>query len=206
MAKASKYRHENTGTAWWLNKDLEVGPYDDPELRPLAERCLLTRSAAGPPALPAMYNNLKRIVQTDDYLMINIEWMHDTRIIPIVDKPESPDADMPRWLGTSVAHWDGDTLVVETTGFMNDTAATATADPSRRVVERFSRIDGDRLRYAFTVYDPNHAETWSGEYPWPETEHRMYEYACHEGNYALGGILRGARILEADVEGAGDSP
>ena len=198
------YRHENTGTAWWDGMD--YGPYDDPELRPTAERCLLARGASGPPSLPSMYNNIKRIVQTDTHVMMGIEWMHDVRVIRLEDQ-HSPE-DIVQWSGDSVGHWEGDTLVVHTKGFREDTAASSTF-VDREVEERFSRIDKETLLYEFTVNDPNLSEPWSGEYPWPQTENMMYEYACHEGNYALGGILRGARILEKDVQdakAAGSSP
>ncbi|MEZ5557953.1 MAG: hypothetical protein R3E86_05325 [Pseudomonadales bacterium] len=196
-----RYRgHENTGTAWWI--DLEVGPYDDPELRPVSERCLLGfGSTAGPPALPVMYNNLKRIVQSDDSVMILNEMNHDARIIRL--NAEHPPAEIRKWMGDSVGHWEGDTLVVETTNFRSDDDLMAS--PERRVIERFSRIDGDTLRYQFTVEDPNTwVEPWSGEYPWPAAagDERVYEYACHEGNHSFAGILRGARVLESDAEQA----
>ncbi len=199
-ARVAAFRHENTGTAWWIEEGLEVGPYDDPELRPLAERCLLARGASSPPIRPGMYNNLKRIVQTDDFVMMNIEWMHDTRIIPIGAEldPSLP----PTWNGHSVARWEGDELVVETSNFLEKTGDPRTAS-DLRVVERFSRIDGDTLRYKFTVHDPNYASSWSGEYPWPATPYKLYEYACHEGNYSFGGIMKGARILEADLDDKG---
>ncbi len=198
-AAVAPYRHENTGTAWWLEKPgLDFGPYDDPELRPLAERCLLARGAAGPPARPAMYNNIKRIVQTDDHVLIHVEWMHDTRIIHLsdVDPYDLP----PRWLGNSVGHWEGDTLVVRTANFLSKGGVTSTFAPGLEAVERWSRIDGNTLRYQFTINDPNYAAPYSGEYPWPATDKKMYEYACHEGNYALGGILRGARLLEREAQ------
>ena len=201
-SRTSAFRHENTGTAWWIEEGLEVGPYDDPELRPLAERCLLARGASSPPIRPGMYNNLKRIVQTDDYVMMNVEWMHDMRIIPI-GVPHDPDA-LPAWNGHSVGRWEGDELVVETTNFLESTSDSRTTK-DLKVIERFSRIDGNDLRYKFTVHDPNYETTWSGEYPWPGTENRLYEYACHEGNYSFGGILKGARVLEADLESGATS-
>jgi hypothetical protein len=191
----SVFRHENTGTAWWL--DLEVGPYDHPELRPLGERCILSRGRSGPPMLPAMYNNLKRIVQTEDSVVIVAEQMHDARIIPLnVDRdPEAP----PKWMGDSVGRWEDNTLVVETTNFIE-----STGDPSmrreRRVEERFRRLDDQTLLYRFTVWDPLLEEPWTGEQPWPATDHKMYEYACHEGNYSFPGILGGARLLEREAK------
>jgi hypothetical protein len=211
----SQYRHENTGTAWWM--DLEVGPYDHPEYRPLAERCLLARGASGPPMLPSMYNNIKRVVQTDDHLTIMIEWMHDVRTVPIVENydpsgfwQESESAatypeELRKWSGNSVGFWQGDTLVVHTTHFRED-SGIAQPFVDKRVEERFSRIDGDTLRYQFTVQDPTLEDKWSGEMPWPATENKMYEYACHEGNYAMGTILKGARLLEKEALEGAESP
>ena len=186
---------ENTGTAWWV--DQETGPYDDPEMRPLGERCLLGfGSTSGPPMLPVMYNNLKRIVQTEDTLMILAEMNHDARIIRI-DGEHEPDG-VRKWMGDSIGHWQGDELVVETTNF-RETAGLMLGSKELRVEERFTRIDDATLRYRFTVEDPNWTAPWTGEYPWPATDERVFEYACHEGNYALGGILRGARVLERDA-------
>ncbi|MEX1238056.1 MAG: hypothetical protein WD994_07285, partial [Pseudomonadales bacterium] len=105
----AKFYHENTGKAWWI--DMDKGPYDHPESRPVSERCLLGfGSTSGPPMLPVMYNNLKRIVQTDDYVMIMVEMNHDARIIRLNDQ-HLPDQ-MRRWMGDSIGHWEGDTLVV----------------------------------------------------------------------------------------------
>lgn len=192
------FYHENTGTAWWI--DLPQGPYDDPELRPIAERCLLGfGSTSGPPALPVMYNNFKRLVQTDDHVVIINEMNHDARVIPLTGAAGTT----PTWLGNSVGRWEGDTLVIETQNFREEPGLTL-ASQELKVTERISRIDDNTLRYAFTVEDPNWSEPWSGEYPWPATSEKMYEYACHEGNYSLGGILRGARLLEREALAQGD--
>jgi len=193
--QAGANRGENTGTAWWI--DREVGPYDDPELRPLAERCLLGfGSTAGPPALPVMYNNMKRIVQTEEYVMILNEMNHDARVIRM--NAEHADADVRKWLGDSVGHWEGDTLVVDTTNFREENGLFL-AGKDLHVVERFSRMDDGQLLYEFTVEDPAWVEPWGGAYVWPASDDLVFEYACHEGNYALGGILRGARILEEEA-------
>lgn len=193
--KGAANRGENTGTAWWI--DREVGPYDDPESRPLAERCLLGfGSTAGPPALPVMYNNMKRIVQTDEYVMILNEMNHDARVIRM--NAEHAPAEVRKWLGDSVGRWEGETLVVDTTNFREDNGLFL-AGKDLHVVERFTRLDADRLLYEFTVEDPAWEEPWSGAYVWPQSEDLVFEYACHEGNYALGGILRGARILEEEA-------
>ena len=190
----------NSGTAWWLIENgLDgPGPYDDPEIRPLAERCLVGfGSTSGPPMLPVGYNNLKRIVQTNDHIMILTEMVHDARIVRMNQAHAPPE--IRRWLGDSVGHWDDNTLVVDTTNF-NDTPALGQASRNLHVVERFTRVDADTLLYQFTVDDPTvWTEPWSGEYIWPASENRVYEYACHEANYSFQGILGGARILEQDV-------
>ena len=199
-AEAAAFYRENTGTAWWMIENgLDApGPYDDPEIRPLAERCLLGfSSTGGPPMLPALYNNLKRIVQTDNHVMILAEMVHDARIVRM-DQDHAPP-EIRSWLGDSVGHWEGATLVVDTTNF-NDTPALGGASRNLHVVERFTRRDEATLLYQFTVDDPTvWTAPWSGEYVWPVTTDRVYEYACHEANYSFRGILGGARILEQDV-------
>ncbi len=184
------------GSAWWL--DGETGPYDHLEQRPLAERCILgSRSTAGPPMLPNFYNNHKRIVQTADHVMILTEMNHDARIIRIGGAPRA--ADFQTWLGDSVGRWEGDTLVVETGNFKS-TPALSGADEHLRVVERFRRLDDGNLHYAFEVINPTvWSATWGGEYTWRAATGKVYEVACHEGNYALGNIMRGARLLETQA-------
>ena len=196
-ARARMYR-PNTGKAWWIEEGLDPGPYDDPESRPLAERCLLGfGSTGGPPMLPVLYNNLKRIVQTENHILILIEMVHDARIIRM--NADHAPSDLRSWLGDSVGHWEGDTLVVDTTNF-NDHPSLPGASRNLHVVERFTRIDADTLLYQFTVDDPTvWSAPWSGEYVWPASGQRVYEYACHEANYSLRGILRGARMLEAEA-------
>ena len=197
---ATKLYRPNTGVAWWVEAGLDPGPYDDPEMRPLAERCLLGfGSTAGPPMLPVLYNNLKKIVQTPDTVMILVEMVHDARIVRMNAQHAPPE--IRKWTGDSVGRWEGDTLVVDTTNF-TDRPALGGATRDLHVVERFSRIDEDTLLYQFTVEDPNvWTVPWSGEYTWRATDQRVYEYACHEGNYSFGGILRGARILEEEAAG-----
>lgn len=188
---------KNTGTAWWLDNE-GPGPYDDPEIRPLGERCIMGfGSTAGPPMLPVLYNNLKRIIQTPDHVMILVEMVHDARIIRMNSKHPPPE--VRKWLGDSIGWWEGDTLVVETTNFTKR-PALYNASQNLRVIERFTRTSEDELLYRFTVEDPTvWTKPWTGEYPWPATDDKVYEYACHEANYALGNILRGARLLEADA-------
>jgi hypothetical protein len=198
-AERAKTARPNRGDAFWVTEGISPGPYDDPELRPTAERCLLSfGSGGGPPMLPVLYNNFKEIVQTKDTVVILNEMIHDARLIRINGKHEPPD--VRRWLGDSIGRWDGDTLVVDTTNF-NDTPALGSATKSLHVVERFKRIDAKSLLYSFTVEDPTiWTKPWSGEILWPATDQRIYEYACHEGNYSFAGILRGARLLEAEAE------
>lgn len=189
----------NDGTAWWLR--YEQGPYDNIEQRPLAERCIVgSRSTAGPPMLPNIYNNHKRIVQTERHVMILTEMNHDARIIRLNAEHRS-DA-LRTWLGDSVGHWEGEMLVVKTRNFKL-TPALSGADEHLQVEERFARNEDGSLRYEFSVDNPQiWTQTWRGEYTWATSTGKVYEYACHEGNYALGNIMRGARALELE---AGDS-
>ncbi|MSV28882.1 MAG: hypothetical protein EXQ52_09080 [Bryobacterales bacterium] len=200
-AVRAKMARPNRGDAFWVTDGISPGPYDDPELRPTAERCLLAfGSGGGPPMLPALYNNLKQIVQTKDTVIILNEMVHDARVIRINGEHEPPD--VRRWLGDSVGRWEGDTLVVDTTNF-NDTPALGGATRNLHLSERFKRIGEKALLYKFTVEDPTiWTKPWTGEVLWPATDERIFEYACHEGNYSFAGILRGARLLEADAEKA----
>ena len=194
---------QNTGTAWWLENPDGRGPYDDIEQRPLAERCIVgSRSTAGPPMLPNIYNNHKRIVQTPSHVMILTEMNHDARIIRL--NGSHKDGSSHSWLGDSVGYWDDDVLVVETTNF-GQFPALSGANENLRVVERFSRQSDGSIRYRFEVNNPDvWTESWSGEYSWAQSDGKLYEVACHEGNYALGNILRGARLLERDASPAAD--
>jgi hypothetical protein len=174
------------------------GAFDGPELRPLAERCLLGfGSTSGPPALPNyFYNNLKQIVQTKDTVLILNEMVHDARVVRM--NAEHLPATIRKWNGDSIGHWDGDTLVVDTTNFTGKTRFNGSGD-QLHVVERFTRVDPKTVLYRFTVEDPTTWDrSWTGEYPWRATDEKLYEYACHEGNYSLGGMLRGARQKEAE--------
>lgn len=175
------------------------GSYDDPERRPLGERCLLGfGSTSGPPALPVLYNNLHTIVQTKDQVVILNEMNHDARIVRINSKHLPPS--IRNWMGDSIGWWEADTLVVETTNFSGKTRFRGSTE-NLKVTERFSRLDAKTLLYRFTVEDPDTwMQSWTGEYPWPATGDLMYEYACHEANYSLGNILRGARQRERDAK------
>lgn len=173
------------------------GRSDGPEGRPLAERCLLAfGSHSGPPMLPVMYNNNYQFVQTDDYVMILAEMAHDARIIRLKDSKHM--AGMDKWMGDSIGHWEEDTLIVETRGF-NPQQSFRGASANLMVTERFSRISESEMLYSFTVEDPTvFSQAFTGELMFNTRPAResMYEYACHEGNYALAGILAGARELE----------
>jgi hypothetical protein len=180
---------------------LDPDAYNDPEQRPLGERCLLGfGSTSGPPTMPNyFYNNLKQIVQTPSTILIHIEMDHDARIIRM-NQPHLP-SNIRKWMGDSVGHWEGDTLVVDTTNFTSKTRFRGSTD-QLHVVERFWRVDSKTLMYRFTVEDPQTwTKPWTGEFPWPATDQPLYEYACHEGNYALANILRGARAAEQRGEG-----
>ncbi len=169
------------------------GPADGPEDRSLAERCLLFN--AGPPLLPGPYNNNLQIIQTRDYVVIANEMIHDVRIVPLDGRPHLPAA-IRRWQGDPRGHWEGDTLVVETTNFSDRTSFRG-SDTSLRLVERFRRVDAKTLDYQFTVDNPSvFSRPWTVSLPMTASDGRIYEYACHEANYAMIGILRGARAQE----------
>ena len=180
--------------------------YDGPEIRPLGERCVVGfGSTGGPPKLPVLYNNNTQIVQTEDYVVLLAEMNHDARVIRL--NAEHAEPPMNYWMGDSVGYYEGDTLVVETTNFHLQQNLRSSLDhrfygsPQMRVTERFTRTDENTITYQFTVNDPeNYTQPWSGELPMVASDEGIYEYACHEGNYALPGILAGARRAEADGE------
>jgi hypothetical protein len=168
-------------------------PADGPEDRSLAERCLVFN--AGPPMLSGPYNNYVQIFQTRDHVVIVNEMIHDARVVPLDGRPHLPAA-IRRWQGDSRGRWDGATLVVETTNFSDKTNVRGSGE-ALRLVERFTRADAKTLLYEFTVDDPtSFTAPWSAVLPMAKTDEQIYEYACHEGNYAMTGILRGARAGE----------
>jgi hypothetical protein len=180
------------------------GPFDNPEARPLAERCLASfGSNAGPPMLPNYwYNNNYTIVQSPDAIVIMTEMVHDARIIHLGEPKPLPGSIEP-WFGDSWGHWEGNTLVVETTN-INPTNVFQGVPLSDRgkIIERFTRASDDTFVYEFTVSDPErYVEPWGGELPFNRLDDLVYEYACHEGNYALEGVLRGARFEEQNESG-----
>jgi hypothetical protein len=171
------------------------GMSDGPEGRSLGERCLLSfGSSGGPPMLPTMYNSYYQIVQSPGYVMILVEMVHDARIIRIDGKP-IPD-NVKKWMGDSVGHWEGDTLVVKTKNFRPDQSFRGSAE-NMVVTERFTRVANDEILYRFTIEDPTtFSSPFTGELPFVGVDASVYEYACHEGNYALPGILAAEREAE----------
>src|SRR6478609_6359060 len=170
------------------------GQYDNPEYRPLAERCLLSFGPTTPLVPNYFYNNNLQIVQTPDHVMILMEMVHDARIVRIggqhVSKRIRP------WMGDSIGHWEGDTLVVDTTNFPPQQNFRGSSE-NLRVVERFRRADAKTINYRFTVDDPTtFTAAFTGEIPFQAMNELIYEYACHEGNYAMSNILSGARNEE----------
>ena len=179
------------------------GEYDNPENRPLAERCLMSYgSNAGPPMLPNYgYNNNYTIVQTPDHIMIMTEMVHDVRIIRLGERVPLPDHIRP-WMGDSWGHWEGETLVIETTNLPprqlnSQEYIYPGGSEDMKVIERLTRVDGSTINYEFTVIDPGtYTQPWGGEVPMKALDDLLYEYACHEANYALGNVLSGARYQE----------
>ena len=168
--------------------------FDGPENRPLPERCLILQGA-GPPVTPTAYNNNVQIVQSPGYVAFLIEMGHEVRMIPTDGRPHLPE-NVRLWKGDSRGHWEGDTLVVETTNF-SDKNPFRGSSPNMKLIERFRRVDSDRLLYQFTIDDPATWERpWTVEIPVRKSEGRIFEYACHEGNYGMTGMLSGARAQE----------
>ena len=175
---------------------------DGPERRPMNERCL--SATAGPPMVNGLYNNNWQIVQTPDHVAILMEYNHELRVIRLTDRAALPPQLHP-WMGDSVGWWDGDTLVVQSTNFnpgqsrRSGGLASYYLSGQARVTERFARISPTQIIYSYEVKDPvNYTQTWRGEMPLTSTKGPMFEYACHEGNYSLPGILAGARREERD--------
>ena len=168
-------------------------PADGPEDRSLGERCLVFN--AGPPMMPGPYNNFVQIVQTHDHLVIHNEMIHDARVIPLDGRPHAP-SQMRLWLGDSRGRWDDRTLVVDTTNYTDKTNLRGSS-PQLHLVERFTLTDANTLLYEFTVDDPSSfVKPWTVALPMRKTTEQVFEYACHEGNQSLQGILRGARFEE----------
>ncbi len=174
------------------------GGADGPEMRSLGERCILSfGSSAGPPMIPLLYNNNYQIVQTSDAVVILVEMVHDARVVRLNSKHRP--SDVRTWMGDSIGWWEGDSLVVETTNFRPDQSFRASSQ-NLKVTERFTRVDPNQILYRFTVEDSDtFTRPFSGEVAMNATSEKIYEYACHEGNYALPGILAGERAKEQEA-------
>jgi hypothetical protein len=169
---------------------------DGPENRPLGARCL-ARANVGPPMLPAAYNSNLQIVQGAGSVAIETEMIHDTRIIPLDGRPHI-SSNIRQWYGDSMGHWEGNTLVVDTTNFSDLNPFPGAQN--LHVVERLTRVSPDTILYQFTVEDPGMwTKPWSGELPITKIQGQVYEYACHEANYPLANTLRGARVAEQEA-------
>jgi hypothetical protein len=184
-----------------------TGAPNGPEDRSLGERCLMGFNA-GPPMAPSAYNNNVQIFQTSDHVALLNEMIHNTRIIALGNRP-APRPEMRQWAGESRAHWDKDTLVVVTTNFRPEgtgQVALRGASGDMRLTERFTREGADTLLYEFTVEDPGTwVKPWTVQIPMTRTDSPIYEYACHEGNYAMMNMLSGARAKEKDSAAAAKS-
>jgi hypothetical protein len=171
--------------------------FDSYETRPLSERCIMLANE-GPPMLPPAYNDVLQIIQTPGYVLVFREMETAPRLISTDGQPHVSE-NIRRWGGDSRGRWEGDTLVVDTTNFTDRTAFQGSSS-ALHVVERFTRVSADRILYQFTVDDPNTwTRPWSAEIPMTATKGPLYEYACHEGNYGLPDILRGARFTEKEA-------
>ncbi len=169
-------------------------PADSWEERNIGERCILGFNT-GPPMAPSAYNNIVQLFQTPDHVVLLNEMVHDARIVPLDGSAHLPPH-VRQWHGDSRGHWDGDTLVVETINFTDKTSFRGSTD-SLHLVERFTRADADTLLYEFTVTDPRtFTQPWTAVVPTNLSSNRTYEYACHEGNYGMEGILAGTRAEE----------
>jgi hypothetical protein len=167
-------------------------PAYGPEDRAVGERCIMGFNA-GPPMNPGAYNMNVQIVQNKDYVVLLNEMVHNARIVPLDSRPRT---DIRQWSGESRARWEGNTLIVETYGFYKE-VSLANSSPNLKVVERFTRAAPDVLLYNYTVSDPTTwTKPWTAEIPMRRTVGPIYEYACHEGNYGMFGILDGARAVD----------
>jgi hypothetical protein len=176
------------------------GPYDAAQNLPLGTRCLMM-DRVGPPMLYGNYNNNYQFLQAPGYVMILVEMLHEARVIPLDGRPHLPQ-NVRQWTGSYLGHWEGDTLVVETTNFNGKNPFRGSSE-HMRLIERFTRVDENMIRYQFTVDDPaTWARPWSAEMPMKKTIGPLFEHACHEGNYGLSNILAGSRAEEKRAEDA----
>jgi len=170
---------------------------DGPEDRPLSDRCILGFNA-GPPVNPSFYNNNIQIVQNQDHIVILTEMVHDARIVPLDGRPHADEA-IGQWTGDSRGHWEGDALVVETRNFngLTHSFSRMGSSKNKKLVEKFTRVAADRIDYEFTIFDSDtFTDQIVGLIPFYKVAGQVYEYACHEGNYGMVNILRGARVAD----------
>jgi hypothetical protein len=168
--------------------------FDSAQDRPLQERCIFW-SSEGPPMLPSAYNSNLQIVQNAHHVAVMQEMIHDVRLIPMDGHPHLVSS-IRQWLGDSRGHWDGDTLVVDTTNFTDRTAFNGSTE-NLHVVERFQRIDQDTILYEFMVEDPaTWAKPWTAQIPLTRIDGPIFEFACHEGNLGMPNTLSGARAAD----------
>lgn len=172
---------------------------DGPEFRNLGERCIVS-NYAGPPMMPSGYNNDLEIVQGPGYVALTMEMIHDTRVIPLDGRPHAP-AGIRNWRGDARGHWEGNTLVVDTTNFSDKaTFNRMTVTEKMHVIERFTRTGPDAITYQFTVEDPGTwTKPWTGEMVFGTAPGQIYEYACHEANASMTNLLSAARNLEKET-------
>jgi hypothetical protein len=180
--------------------------YDQVQNISTGSRCI-TAGGAGPPMMDAGYNAVYQIVQSPGYVTILTEMIHDIRMIPI-DPPNTPRPAPPKelkqWTGYSRGHWDGNTLVVETTNFNGRIGAARGATVNGRIVERFNRVSEDRIEYTFTVYDESQwTRPWTASVPLEKEKGPIFEFACHETNYGIANTLAAVRLAEKEAAAAG---
>jgi hypothetical protein len=179
-------------------REMRERPAFGPEDRGVGERCILGFNA-GPPMLPSAYNNNVQIVQTPGHVVLHNEMVHNARVVPLAGTPAP--GNVPQWNGHSRGRWDGDTLVIETKGFKGETSFQNSTD-KLLLIERFTRVDADTLLYEFTVNDPTTwTKPWTAQVPMTRSDEQMYEYACHEANYGMENLLKGARYVDREAAG-----
>jgi hypothetical protein len=197
LTQDGEKRAEDKRGLWTANGDYEGGArgssFDSYADRPLQERCM-GWTVTGPPMVPGAYNNNLALYQTADHVVIINEMVHEQRIIPLDGRPQIASP-IRMWMGSSRGRWQSDTLVVETANFRP--MVFRSASPRLKLTERFTRVDADTLLYEFTVDDPlTWTKTWTVQFPMTKIAEPVFEYACHEGNYSLPNILKGARAAE----------
>ena len=176
---------------------LREHPADGPEDRSASDRCLLGFNA-GPPLSPGGYNQNMQIVQTADHVVLVTEMVHTARIVPLDGRPRLNDR-IRHWSGEARGHWEGDTLVIETTNF-NEQRGWRGSTGKMKLIERLTRLDATTLEYKYTVIDPDTwTSPWTASIPLQLSDLPMYEYACHEGNHSMQGILSGQRTADKEA-------